>query len=207
MIQISYKDAAAVFKLQGKATELLIYTRPGVTDSVASRLRRLISPWSREPGLHIQTRKLVRQYMERGFNMQAGVFTMLFTVAFAIAVPTLLVLSGFGLSERRKTVGLMKATGWQTLEVMELIAWENLILALCGSLSTFLLAVIWIKGFNGALIAPLFIGGAEWLPEFSVPSRFYPLPLLLAFMVILNMTGTLYTAWKTAVAPPLTTLK
>ncbi|MDM8556917.1 hypothetical protein QUF75_19495 [Desulfococcaceae bacterium HSG7] len=51
----------------------------------------------------------------------------------------------------------------------------------------------------------IYTSGAEWLPEFSVPSRFYPLPLLLTFMVsiILNMTGTLYTAWKTAVAPPL----
>ena len=48
---------------------------------------------------------------------QEGIFTLHLVLAFIVAILVLLVTSGLGLSERRREIGILKATGWQTDEV------------------------------------------------------------------------------------------
>ncbi len=208
MVVISFDAAQQVFKLPGMASELLLYCRPGTAESVADHLSSLGKPWEMQPPLRIQTRKIVRRYVNRGFDIQAGMFTMLYVTAFGLSVPALLILSGLGRGVRRREIGIMKAVGWQTLEVLEMTFFENLLLALLGSLLAVVFAMLWLKLGNGIGIAPLFISGAGWIPDFAVPSRFLPLPVLYSFLfgLVLTMIGTLVPTWKAAVTPPLTTM-
>ncbi len=159
---------------------------------------------SSEPPLRVQDKSLVKRYFQRGFNYKAGVFTALFTVAFALAIPALLVISGFGQTERKKEIGVLKATGWQTQEVMEMATLENLIIAFTSAPLAILSAMVWMKWFNGAFIAQFFIAEIGLMAPFPVPSRFLPLPSLLAFLfaIVLTMVGSLYPTWKTATVPP-----
>ena len=46
--------------------------------------------------------------------LKEGIFSALYLIAFAVGVPAILVASGFGLSERKREIGIMKATGWNT---------------------------------------------------------------------------------------------
>jgi ABC-type antimicrobial peptide transport system permease subunit len=98
----------------------------------------------------------------------------------------------------------MKATGWQIQDVLELVAIENLILSLTAASLAILLAFFWLKVFNGALVAQFFVAEIDLLPRFQVPSRFLPLPCLFSFFfsIILTMTGSLYSTWRTAIIPP-----
>jgi len=52
--------------------------------------------------------------------------------------------------------------------------------------------------------ALFFISETGLLPDFTVPSRFLPLPLCFAFLLalILTMTGSLYNTWRCAVTEP-----
>jgi len=207
MILMSFRDASEFFKLEGMATDLLIYTRPGYATLLAERMQDTIgraTEDSTDPPLRIQDKALVKRYMSRGFNYKAGVFTALYTVAFALAIPAILVTSGFGLTERTREIGVMKATGWQTQEVLEMVAMENLIISLTAAPMAILLAFIWLKVFNGAFLSQFFIAEIGLLPRFPVPSRFLPLPCLLSFFfaIILTMVGSLYSSWKTAIIPP-----
>ena len=43
--------------------------------------------------------------------LKEGIFSALYIVAFALGIPAILVTSGFGLSERKREIGIMKATG------------------------------------------------------------------------------------------------
>ena len=54
--------------------------------------------------------------------------------------------------DRRKEIGLMKAMGWHTFEVLEMTAFENFLLALSGSLGAVLMALVWIKLLNRRLL-------------------------------------------------------
>lgn len=208
MVILSFQDAATIFKLPELASEILIYCRPGTADTIAEHLSSLGKPWDMVPPLRIQTKTIVEQYINRGFDLQAGVFFLFYLTAFALSIPALLILSGFGRGARKKEVGILKATGWQTLEVLEMTFFENILLALLGSMLAVVLAMVWLKLGNGIGIAPLFISGINWIPDFPVPSLFTPMPVLFSFLfgIILTMLGTLITTWKTAVTPPLTTM-
>lgn len=204
MVVIPFKDAEQIFKLPGKASELLLYCRPGTAEHIAERLGSLNRVWQPTPPLRIQTKDIVRRYVGRGFTVQSGIFSMFYLTAFGLAIPAILILSGLGHGTRSKEIGIMKATGWQTLEVLEMTAFENLLLALSGSLLTLILAMVWLKIGNGIGIAPLFISGVGWVPEILIPSSFMPMPALFSFLFgfILTMVGTIIPTWKTAIIPP-----
>lgn len=204
LIFIPFDDASEIFKMSDMATDILIYTRPGYTPAVAGALKKMDGA-----SFRIQSKELVRQYFNKGFTLKDGIFTALYTVAFALAIPALLVSSGFGLSERRKEIGVLKATGWQTSEILEMVVFENLIISLTAAPLALLVAFIWLKGLNGLFIAQFFISEIGILPPFDVPSRFLPLPAFLSFFfsLILTMVGSLYSSWRAAVIPPAEAMK
>lgn len=212
LILMSFEDALEFFQVKGKATDILIYTRPGYAPVLAKEIQDKIgtsNPDSSLPPLRVQDKLLIKRYFQRGFNYKAGVFTALYTVAFALAIPALLIVSGFGQTERRKEIGILKATGWQTQEVMEMVALENFIISLTSAPLAILLAMVWLKWFNGAFIAQFFIAEIGLMAPFPIPSRFMPLPCLFAFIfaVILTMVGSLYSTWRTATVPPVEAMR
>ncbi len=212
LILMSFEDASEFFKMKGKATDILIYTRPGYATFLAKEMQEKMeasNPDQVEPPLRVQDKVLVKKYFQRGFNYKAGVFTALYTVAFALAIPALLIVSGFGQTERRKEIGIIKATGWQTQAVMEMVALENLILSLTSAPLAILLAMAWLKWFNGAFIAQFFIAEIGLMAPFPVPSRFLPLPCFFAFLfaIVLTMVGSLYFTWRIATVPPVEAMR
>jgi ABC-type antimicrobial peptide transport system permease subunit len=120
-----------------------------------------------------------------------------------------LVTSGVGLAERRREIGILKATGWQTDELLLRGLGESFLLSLAGASLALLLAGVWLKIFNGYGIAGLFLAGADLAPAFAVPSRFAPVPALLAFVLsfAVVMSGTLYSTWRSATATPLEAMR
>lgn len=103
----------------------------------------------------------------------------------------------------------MKATGWQTLEVLELISMEQLLTSLLGATIALLLSILWVKGFNGAFIAQFFIAEITMLPKFTLPARFLPLPCLLSFFFafLLTMVGSVYSSWRASTVLPVVSLQ
>jgi ABC-type lipoprotein release transport system permease subunit len=205
LIYMSLKDAQELFRTPGVATDLLVYTRPGYAHAVAERIQEKdFSEGMKLPLLRVQDRALVSLYIQKGYNARGGVFTALYTVAFALGIPALLVASGLGFTERRKEIGILKATGWQTQEVIETIFMENIMLSLLATPIAVLSSFLWMKVLNGLFIAQFFIAQVDLMPPFPVPSRFLPTPVLLGFLVsfVITSAGSIFTTWKTAVVPP-----
>jgi ABC-type antimicrobial peptide transport system permease subunit len=121
-----------------------------------------------------------------------------------VAILLLLVTSGLGLAERRREIGILKATGWQTDEILLRGGVESLALALGAACFSLLLAWIWLRFGNGFAIAGIFLAGVGTVPDFPLPFRLTPVPALLAFVLsfAVILTGTLYSSWRAAIAPP-----
>jgi ABC-type antimicrobial peptide transport system permease subunit len=208
---MSFEDASHFFLMEGKATDILIYTRPGYATKLAEKIQTewAVNEKSMDPPLRVQDKRLVKRYFLRGYNYRTGVFTALYMVVFALAIPAILVTSGFGLTERKREIGIYKATGWQTFDVLEMVALENLTLSLTGAPIAILLSFVWLKVFNGAFIAQFFIAEVGLVSRFPVPSRFVPLPIIFSFFfaVILTMVGSLYSTWRTSIIPPSEAIK
>jgi ABC-type lipoprotein release transport system permease subunit len=208
LLLMGFEDAAELFGLKGVATDLSVKTRPGY-EEIVNVIVRLSEEQGGTAPLRVQTRDLIDRYSQRGFNMKAGVYTGFYCLAFALGIPAIGVISGFGLSERRREIGVMKALGWQTREVLEMVAFENLVLSLASVPFMVTASAMWIHLLNGAGLANFFIASLEVMAPFTVPSRLLPVPVLLGAILALTLTmvGSIYSTWRASVVPPCEAMK
>jgi ABC-type antimicrobial peptide transport system permease subunit len=203
LVCMNLDDAGKLFALSGYASDFLIYCRPGPGNIQAVR-QDTLSILGNIP-YRLQTKSGdVAGYVDKGFRQQQGIFTVLFLVAFAVGIPALLIASGLGLAERRREIGICKAVGWQTTDVMFMVTLEQVLLSVIAACLACLASYVWIRVFNGALVAQFFIGEMQSIAAFAVPARFGFTPLALALLLCLAMTlsGGLYTTWRLASGAP-----
>jgi ABC-type lipoprotein release transport system permease subunit len=210
LMVMGFDDASDLFGMSSKATDLVVHTRPGY-EQIVNIIIRMSEEEAQSglPPLRVQTKDLIHRYSVRGFNLKAGVFSGFYCLVLALGIPCLGVISGFGLSERRREIGIMKALGWTTQDVLEMVALENLILAGVSAVLVVGVAAAWVHFLNGAGIARFFIPGLGILVPFDVPARIFPVPAVFGLLtaLILTMVGSIHSTWKTAVASPAEAMK
>ncbi len=208
LVCLRLDDAAELFNLAGYASEFLIYCRPGPGNIQAVRQDTLAILGNQPYRLQTKDRE-VAAYVDKGFRHQQGIFTVLFLVAFAVGIPALLVASGLGLSERRREIGICKAVGWQTTDVMILVTFEQALLSIVSACLALLVSYVWLRVFNGLVVAQFFISELGHVAPFRVPARFTPAPPAVALLLCFTITilGSLYTTWRLATQPPAESLR
>lgn len=212
MIFTSFDTAARLFDQPALATDVLVYCRPGTQDDLAAAIRRNLR-WEAADGSRLDVRVSGREELHELWAVAAahrdGVFQLHSMLALSVAVLAVLVTSGFGASERRAEVGILKAIGWRTDEILFRNAVEGLLLTLAGASLAVLLTWIWLRGLNGYGIADLFLPGLGRSPQVRIPFRLLPVPVVLAALLswIVVACGSLYVTWRTAMPPPANALR
>jgi ABC-type lipoprotein release transport system permease subunit len=207
LVLTTFDTTADVFDQRGLATDLLVSCRPGYQAAVSHAIEQDLSFPVEGRGAvraRVTAREDLLALLPQGLSHREGIFNLHFLLAFAAGVLVLLVTSGAGLAERRREVGVLKAVGWQTDEVLLRALAESLALSLAAACLSLLAAWVWLRVFNGYGVAGLFLEGVGVAPDAPVPFRLTPVPVLLAFVLAsaVVLTGTLYSAWRAATAPP-----
>jgi hypothetical protein len=204
LILTTFDTAEAVFDQEGLATDFLVWCAPERAPAVAGALRGRTVPGRAGPGT---VRYRVATSEDRlpappDARRAGGALALLFLPAFACGALVLTVTSGAGLPERRREVAILKATGWQTDEILLRAAVESATLGLLAAGTALLCAWVWLHLLSGYGVAVLFVPGAE--PGLRIPYRLTPVPVLLAFILSLALVlvGTLFASWRAAVAEP-----
>jgi ABC-type lipoprotein release transport system permease subunit len=200
-----YKDANEFFGMRGVATQLLLYkSSPSASLSAESITGQMGQQGSRGPSLWIETRKRIHEMLLKGYDHMGGIYTVLFIIGAALAIPAFLVTSGFGLKESGREIGVLKAMGWRTYEVLEKVFFENILMSLAAVSISILLSMAWIKGLNGIVIGQFFIAEIGVVPDVDIPSRYLPSHALLCLVFALGVTlsGGLSSAWHRTRMPP-----
>ncbi|MHC4952345.1 MAG: ABC transporter permease [Planctomycetota bacterium] len=194
----SFETASEIFDETGLATDVLIACAPGYRDAVRVKLEQS------DPTLSVTTRDELRAQLPVSLRHLDGIFQIHFALAFAIGIPLLLVASGIGLVERRREAALLKATGWMTDELLLRTLVESLVLCLLASSIAVIGAWAWLEFGNGAGIAGIFLPGWETGSAMRVPYRLGVEASLVASILSLCVvaTGSLYSTWRVATAPP-----
>ncbi|HMB70129.1 MAG TPA: FtsX-like permease family protein [bacterium] len=197
------EEAAVVFGDPDHVTDVCLITRAGYEGLVAEAVER------RDSRFRVQTRGLVERYVVRGMTTREGVFTVLFALALALAIPSFAIMTWLGRTPRRREIGLLKAEGWKTTDVLEMVAWENLIVSLFAAGAALLFALIWVRLLRAPGIAPFFLPDLPEFPGLRIPARFTPVPPLLAFLFsfAVTMTGSIWSTWRTAITRPADVLR
>jgi ABC-type lipoprotein release transport system permease subunit len=208
LILTTFETASDIFDQQGLATDLLVTCRDGYQAAVSRAIEQNVSVASSDGRGVVRSRVTAREdllaLLPRGLLHREGIFNLHFVLAFVVAILVVLVTSGVGLAERRREIGILKATGWQTDEILLRSFVESLCLSLAAACASLLLAWVWLRIFNGAGIAAVFLAGVAALPEIPVPFRLTPVPALLAFVLslVVVLSGTLFSSWRAATATP-----
>lgn len=110
-----------------------------------------------------------------------------------------------GLSaEEKREIGILKAIGWETGDILRLKLWEGALLSLTAFLAGYTLAY-WQVFYGGArLFAPVLKGWAVLYPEFQLTPTvdFSQILVLLAVTVLPYIVATLIPGWRAAISDP-----
>lgn len=202
----TFETVEKVFAMEGMATDFVVRCQPGYESSVSRAIRKkaVIAFTDSRVQLTINSRMELAALLARGQFHQEGIFNLHFVIVFVVGILVVLVTSGLGLSERRREVGILKATGWQTDEVLLRSLVESLLLSVAAASVSILIAFLWLRVLNGFWVASIFIPGVAAIPSLTVPFRLTPVPVLLAFVISLSvtMTGTIWSSWRAATVSP-----
>lgn len=206
VVCMSFESAAEIFDQPDVATELLVDCRPGYAERVRERIVR-DARWNvGEDNLRptVISREQYSALLSRGVLHRDGLINLHYVMLSAGGILVVLVTSGVGLDQRRREVALLKATGWQTDEVLLRGMTESLVLSVAATGLAITVAFAWLRGLNGWGIARLYLAGADLSPDFVVPFRLGALPVLTVLIVAVAMTlsGTLVSIWRAAATPP-----
>ena len=111
--------------------------------------------------------------------------------------------SGLSAEERRE-IGVLKAVGWDTGDVLRMKLWEGAVVSLTAFLLGYVLAYAHVFWAGAPLLAPLLKGWATLYPEFRLVPHVEPAGVLALFaLTVVPYTAvTLVPTWRAAVADP-----
>jgi lipoprotein-releasing system permease protein len=188
----------------GKATDVSVQVyNKNELQTVASKVKKLL-PDSRP----ITKTELVRTY-EMVFNWRSGLMLSVFSAA-VLAFCILAWDKATGISaDEKQEIGILKAIGWDTSEVLALKFWEGLIIALTSFLLGTIAGYIHVFFFDAFFLAPVIKGWSVVFPEFQLTPHLDPyLIFTLGFLTIVPyVASTIIPAWKTAITDPETIMR
>ncbi len=107
-------------------------------------------------------------------------------------------------AEEQREIGILKAIGWETGDILRMKLWEGLLLSLTAFLAGYALAY-WQVFYGGArLFAPVLKGWAVLYPEFQLTPAvdLSQVLALLAVTVLPYLAATLIPGWRAAISDP-----
>ncbi|MEW8224095.1 MAG: FtsX-like permease family protein [Candidatus Thiodiazotropha taylori] len=180
-------------------TDLVLSVRnPREIQNIAEKLTRLL-PDSRP----ILRSEILRTY-ESLFSWRQGVMLILLlgsVLAFVIFAWD----KASGLSaEERKEIGILKAVGWETGEVMRMKFWEGVIISLMAFLIGYLAAYLHVFYTSAGLFEPVLKGWSVLYPSFQLTPSVDGLQLatLFFFTVLPYTLATIVPVWRTSITDP-----
>lgn len=147
--------------------------------------------------------EILRTY-DAVFNWREGIlFVALGALLLAFAILAWDKAAGLSAEEKRE-IGILKAIGWETGDILRMKLWEGALLSLTAFLAGYALA--WWQVFHGGarLFAPVLKGWAVLYPEFRPTPAVdgQQILVLLAVTVLPYIVATLIPIWRAAIADP-----
>jgi ABC-type lipoprotein release transport system permease subunit len=184
---------------EGTFTDLALRVRnPREVRTVAEKVTRAL------PDTRPVTREEVLRTYDAVFAWREGIGLLLVTgalLAFVIFAWD----RAAGLSaEERREVGILKAIGWETGDVLQMKLLEGAAVSVTAFLLGLGAAYVHVFWGGAPLLAPVLKGWATLYPAFQLPPRVAPLEVgtLFALTVLPYTAATLVPTWRAAITDP-----
>ncbi|MBP1717853.1 MAG: hypothetical protein H6Q43_1291 [Deltaproteobacteria bacterium] len=156
------------------------------------------------PDTRIILREEILRTYDSIFNWRGGMMVfLLFGALFAFVIFAWDKASGLSMEERRE-IGILKAVGWETSDVILLKFWEGLVVSLSSFLTGMILAYLHVFFTSAALFAPALKGWSVLYPDFRLtPFIDFSQVAVLFFLTVVPYTvATIIPSWRAATIDP-----
>ena len=200
LVVMAVEDWRKIFNIpEGTATDLV--TRIPNTREIDTIARKI---QERLPDARPISREQILKTYDALFDWRSGVMIAAFAgclAAFAIFAFD----KAAGLSaDERRTVGILKAVGWEVSHILELKFWEGFSISMLCFLTGVIAAHVHVFYFGGTVFVPMLKGWSVLFPQFQLtPHAEVFLIVVVWFLSVLPyMLATIVPSWKTAITDP-----
>jgi len=205
LILLSEQDFRSIFPIEpGMATDLVLQVR---------NAKELATIASKILQMHPDTRPILKDEILRTYDAIFGwrsgiVFVLLTGAVFAFIILAWDKATGLGADERRE-IGILKAIGWETADVLLLKSWEGVIVSLTAFLLGLALAYVHIFMTSSAFFEPVLKGWAVLYPEFRLMPFIdaYQIAVLFFWTVVPYTIASIVPSWRSATVDPDTVMR
>jgi ABC-type lipoprotein release transport system permease subunit len=200
LILIGEEDFRALFGGTANAvTDLSVRVRnPRELSTIALKIAETL------PDTRIILREEILRTYDSIFNWRGGMMVfLLFGALLAFVIFAWDKASGLSMEER-KEIGILKAVGWETSDVILLKFWEGLVISLSSFLAGLILAYLHVFFTSAALFAPALKGWSVLYPDFRLtPFIDFSQVVILFFLTVVPYTvATIIPSWRAATIDP-----
>ncbi|MDD2904178.1 MAG: FtsX-like permease family protein [Syntrophales bacterium] len=200
LIMISTADFRRLFGIpEGYATDLTVHVRNHKeVATVAAKIQQFFP----------DTRPILRDEILRTYKAVFDWRSGIVIVVLAGALLAFLIFAwdkAAGLSaEERREIGILKAIGWETSDVLQLKFWEGLTVSLTAFLVGTILAYVHVFWAAAPLFATVIKGWSTLYPNFRLTPflSFYQIAILFFFTVVPYTVATIIPSWRAATIDP-----
>ncbi len=200
LILLSEIDFRNLFGLPAShATDLVVSVRnPKELTIIAKKISEMLP----------DTRPVIRDEMVRTydsvFDWRGGIFIVLLSMALlAFVIFAWEKASGLSAEERRE-IGILKALGWETADVISVKVYEGMVVSLFAFCLGVLFAYAHVFLSSAALFAPALKGWSVLYPHFRLTPMIDPYQVAVLFFitVVPYTVATIVPSWRAAIVDP-----
>jgi len=184
---------------EGQFTDIILSVRnPREVRKVAEKLTEKL------PDIRPILREEILRTYDSIFSWRQGiVFVLLFGALMAFVIFAWDKASGLSAEEKRE-IGILKAVGWESGDVLRMKFWEGMIISLSAFMLGYLAAYLHVFYSSAVLFEPVLKGWATLYPQFRLTPFIDGLQLatLFFFTIFPYVVATIIPIWRASVTDP-----
>ncbi len=165
-------------------------------DTVALKIKEIF------PNYKVTTREDLKRGYEEMFNYKGGLFLALFIVCLFSFFMIIYDRSSGLNNEEKREIGILKAVGWSTNNILKWKFYESTIISITAFLFGFILSFLYVYILEAPLLKNLFLGFNTMKPEFSIPFELNLSLMATIFFICIPIyiAATIFPSWRASVA-------
>jgi ABC-type lipoprotein release transport system permease subunit len=200
LILVCEEDFRKIFAVsEGNATDLVLKVRnANEVDTIATKITQIF------PDTRPVLRKEILSTYDAVFDWRGGMVIVILSAA-VLAFIILAWDKATGLSaEEKKEIGILKALGWETSDVLLMKYWEGVIVSLSSFIVGVLLAYLHVFFASSVVFEPALKGWSVIYPDFRLTPflNAYQIAILFFLTVIPYTVATIVPSWRAATIDP-----